>query len=103
MQLERFFERQTDGEFKPYVPQSQSVSQSRQRVVYTKLKLYTVNMLFDADQKVLVLELAIFLLIILLLLQSKSGLLLSWIPDVLARSQFGQMQVEFTLQTRAPP
>lgn len=53
LQLERFFERQTDGEFEPYVPQSQSAPQSRQRVIYTRLKLYTVNMLFDLDQKVL--------------------------------------------------
>lgn len=35
-------------------------------------------------------------------LQTKSGLYIYWMPDVLPRSSFGQMDVEFTLQTQAP-
>ncbi|KAH8419234.1 hypothetical protein KR222_011241 [Zaprionus bogoriensis] len=87
LQLERFFERHTEGHFEPYVPQIRTATQPKKRVVYTKLRLYTAKMLFDTDEKVCVC----------------SGLFLSWIPDVLPRSQFGLLQVEFTLQTTAPP
>lgn len=86
LQLERSFERHKDGHFEPYVRQvpAQTIPSSKQRLVYTKLRLYMVKMLFDTEQK------------------TTSGLLLSWTPDVLAKSHFGLMQVEFTLQTRSP-
>ncbi|KAM8705309.1 hypothetical protein ACLKA7_009728 [Drosophila subpalustris] len=86
LQLERSFERHKDGDFVPYVRQvpAQTIPPSKQRFVYTKLRLYVVKMLFDTEQK------------------NTSGLLLSWTPDVLAKSHFGLLQVEFTLQTRSP-
>ncbi|EDV90765.1 GH13997 [Drosophila grimshawi] len=86
LQLERCFERNLDGQFVPYVRQAKvpTSTQTKQRQVHTRLRLYMINMLFDAEHKV------------------KSGMLISWIPDVLPRSNFGLMDVEFTLQTRAP-
>ncbi|XP_062124721.1 uncharacterized protein C2orf42 homolog isoform X1 [Drosophila sulfurigaster albostrigata] len=82
LQLQRSFERQPDGHFEPYVRQAPMPATSKQRQVYTRLRLYMVNMLFDSENP-------------------KSGLLLSWTPDVLPRSQFGLLQIEFVLQTNA--
>ncbi|XP_030562953.1 uncharacterized protein C2orf42 homolog [Drosophila novamexicana] len=86
LQLERCFERHADRHFVPYVRQTsmQTDAQGKQRLVHTKLRLFMVKMLFDVEQQI------------------KSGLYISWLPDVLPRSSFGQMDVEFTLQTRAP-
>ncbi|KAH8310847.1 hypothetical protein KR044_003217, partial [Drosophila immigrans] len=84
LQLQRSFERQSDGHFEPYVRQAPAQTSSKQRLVYTKLRLFMVQLLFDSEQ------------------HPKSGLLLAWTPDVLPRSQFGLMQVEFVLQTRVP-
>ncbi|XP_017869084.1 PREDICTED: uncharacterized protein C2orf42 homolog [Drosophila arizonae] len=86
LQLERCFERHALGHFVPYVRQTptQASTQHRQRPVHAKLRLYVVKMVFDVEQQI------------------KSGLYINWIPDVLPRSSFGQMDVEFTLETRAP-
>ncbi|KAH8383876.1 hypothetical protein KR009_010949 [Drosophila setifemur] len=89
LQMERSFERHAEGHFGPYVrPPSDPVlpGQPRKRQIYTRLKLYMVKIIFEAAPKE----------------QSGNGLLLTWTPDVLPRSQFGLMQVEFTVETRSP-
>ncbi|ALC47162.1 CG2321, partial [Drosophila busckii] len=95
LQLERAFEQQTEGQFTPYVRQyvPSKPTQPKQRIVHTKLELYMVKMLFDINQQLSAQNVT----------STKPGLLLSWTPDVLKRSNFGLMMIEFTLQTCAPP
>ncbi|XP_016976045.1 uncharacterized protein LOC108042333 [Drosophila rhopaloa] len=87
LHLERAFERHAEGNFVPYVrPATEPNVPGKKRIVYTRLKLYMVKIIFEMSPKD----------------QSGNGLLLTWTPDVLPRSQFGLMNVEFTVETRSP-
>ncbi|XP_043654972.1 uncharacterized protein C2orf42 homolog [Drosophila teissieri] len=89
LQLDRAFERHADGHFVPYVRppiEPQAPGQPKKRVVYPRLRLHMVKIVFEAAPKDFV----------------GNGVLLSWTPDVLPRSHFGLMCVEFTVETRSP-
>ncbi|XP_017038959.1 uncharacterized protein LOC108086533 [Drosophila ficusphila] len=89
LQLERSFERHADGHFFPYVRpavEPHVPGQPKKRAIYTRVKLYMVKIVFETAPKD----------------QSGNGLLLTWTPDVLPRSHFGLMHVEFTVETRSP-
>ncbi|XP_041565565.1 uncharacterized protein LOC108148639 isoform X1 [Drosophila elegans] len=89
LHLERAFERHAEGHFVPYVRpaiEPHVPGQAKKRVVYARLKLYMVKIIFETPPKD----------------QSGNGVLLTWTPDVLPRSHFGLMHVEFTVETRAP-
>ncbi|SPP82860.1 uncharacterized protein C2orf42 homolog isoform X1 [Drosophila guanche] len=81
IQLLSYFERHRDGYFLPYVrpPIEQQVQgQPKKRQIYTRLNLWVAKIVLE------------------------TGILLSWTPDVLPRSHFGLMTVEFTVETRSP-
>ncbi|XP_016931152.4 uncharacterized protein C2orf42 homolog [Drosophila suzukii] len=89
LQLDCAFERHADGHFKPYVrpaAEQHIPGQVKKRIVYPRLRLYMVKIVFEVAPKD----------------HSGNGLLLTWIPDVLPRSHFGLMHVEFTVETRSP-
>lgn len=91
LQLERAFERHPDGHhFVPYVRPATSEQpaqgQARRRLTYARLRLYMARIIFEVAPK----ELA------------GNGVLLTWTPDILPRSHFGLMHVEFVVETQSP-
>ncbi|XP_017083104.2 uncharacterized protein LOC108115972 [Drosophila eugracilis] len=89
LQLECSFQRHAEGHFVPYVrpPVEPHVpGQPKKRVVYPRLRLYMTKIVFETAPKD----------------HSGNGVLLTWTPDVLPRSHFGLMHVEFTLETQSP-
>ncbi|XP_001357744.3 uncharacterized protein C2orf42 homolog [Drosophila pseudoobscura] len=81
LQLSRSFERHADGHFLAYVrppSEQQAQAQSKKRQIYTRLNLWMAKILLE------------------------TGIRLSWTPDVLPRSHFGLMTVDFTVETRSP-
>ncbi|XP_020811959.1 uncharacterized protein LOC110186959 [Drosophila serrata] len=87
LQLVRAFERHPDGEhFVPYVRPPVSEGSGKKRLTYATLRLYMAKIIFEMAPKE----------------QAGNGVLLTWTPDVLPRSHFGLMQVEFVVETQAP-
>ncbi|KAH8338568.1 hypothetical protein KR059_009950 [Drosophila kikkawai] len=88
LQLQRAFERHPDGQyFVPYVrPPTSIENSSKKRLTYARIKLYMAKIIFQMAPKE----------------QAGNGVLLTWTPDVLPRSHFGLMQVEFSVETQAP-
>ncbi|EDW81425.2 uncharacterized protein Dwil_GK11030 [Drosophila willistoni] len=81
LHLEHSYEYHDDGRFVPYVREQAPIKHG-QRAIYARLKLYMVKMIFDSA--------------------SKTGLMIAWIPDVFKMSNFGIMEIEFTLEFRGP-
>ncbi|KAH8271170.1 hypothetical protein KR018_000772 [Drosophila ironensis] len=89
IQLDRAFECHKGGQFQPYVRPPGVVlapGQPRKRPVYQRLKLYMAKVVFETNPRE----------------KSGNGVLVTWTPSVLPRSQFGVMHVEFTVETQSP-